>query len=126
VQTTAIPSQLPLAHVSFVVQVLLSSQKAPSFPTGFEQSPVAESHVPAVWHTSCATQANGEPLHVPFVHVSPVVQASASVHCVPSAATGLSQMPVAGSQAPTTWHPSDGEQTTGLFPKQLPPWQVSI
>ena|SRR5436309_2689097 len=42
------PTQLPFTQVSFVVQALLSLHDVPSVAFGFEQTPVAVSHVPAL------------------------------------------------------------------------------
>jgi hypothetical protein len=50
------PAQRPALQVSFVVHASPSSQAVPSGATGFEQMPVAGSHVPAMWHWSRAVQ----------------------------------------------------------------------
>src|SRR5207253_524736 len=50
-QTTGFaPMQLPPWQVSACVQASPSLQAAPSGLAGFEQTPVAGSHVPALWH----------------------------------------------------------------------------
>src|SRR5947207_731343 len=54
------------------------------------------------------------------------VQASPSVQAVPFGLAGVEQMPLAGSQAPATWHWSSAVQTTGFAPTQLPAWQESL
>jgi hypothetical protein len=51
-----------------VVQLLPSSQLAPSGLLGFEQAPLPGSQVPALWHWSVAGQATGVPLHWPPWH----------------------------------------------------------
>lgn len=48
--TRAGPPQTPFVHVSGVVQALPSLQLVPFVLTGFEQTPVAVLHEPAVWH----------------------------------------------------------------------------
>jgi hypothetical protein len=51
VQVTALdPVQVPLAHANEVKQGLPPVQAVPSDAVGFEQAPVAGSHVPAAWH----------------------------------------------------------------------------
>ncbi len=88
--------------------------------------PVAGSHVPWVWHWSRTVQTTGlAPMHTPKVHVSACVQASPSSHAEPLALGGVVQTPVAGLQAPASWHWSKAEQTTGAPPAQAPAWQVS-
>jgi hypothetical protein len=67
-QETGDPVQLPFWHESPVVHALPSSQPAPFDLTGFEQMPVLELHVPAVWHWSLAVQLTGVPEHVPAAH----------------------------------------------------------
>src|SRR5206468_209062 len=94
---------------------------------GLVQAPVAGAQAPAAWHWSSAVQTTGlPPAQAPPWQVSLWVQASASLHAVPSEAFGFEQAPLAGSQAPATWHGSEAVQTTGLAPTQAPPWQVSL
>jgi len=94
-------TQAPLAHESPVVHELPSSQLVPSLFTGFEQVPVAELQVPAVWHWSLATQDTGlPPVHVPDTHVSVWVHAFPSEHAVPSVFVGFEHTPFAGLQVP--------------------------
>jgi hypothetical protein len=63
---------------------------------------------------------------------TPVAQASACVHALPSlqivpfAAVGFEHEPLAGSQVPATWHASLAAQVTGFDPEQVPLWQVSV
>src|SRR3989442_1146213 len=119
--------QLPLWQVSVWVQALPSLHAVPSAALGFEQVPVAGSHVPATWHWSRAVQVTGLlPTQLPLWQVSVWVQASPSLHAVPSALVGVEQVPVAGSHVPATWHWSRAVQVTGLLPTQLPLWQVSV
>jgi hypothetical protein len=42
--------QVPDWHVSVCVQALPSEHEVPLASAGFEQTPVAELHVPALWH----------------------------------------------------------------------------
>jgi hypothetical protein len=53
--------QAPPWQVSASVQPLPSLQDVPFAATGFEQTPVAGLHVPAVWHWSEAVQVFGLP-----------------------------------------------------------------
>jgi len=124
---TAVPVQLPAWQLSPVVQASASSQLVPSAAAGFEQRPLAGSHVPATWHWSEAVHTTGlPPVQTPPVQLSVWVHASLSLHAVPSATTGLEHTPVAGSQEPAAWHWSAAVQTTGFVPVQVPPWQVSV
>jgi len=50
VQVFREPPHFPVVHLSSVVHGSLSSQEVPLGAFGFEQLPVAESHVPATWH----------------------------------------------------------------------------
>src|SRR5439155_2527616 len=102
-------------------------QAVPSGAGGFEQTPVAGSHVPARWHGSVAEQTIGfAPVQAPQWEVSVRVQALASLQAVPSGAGGFEQTPVAGSHVPARWHGSLAEQTIGFAPVQTPEWQVSV
>jgi hypothetical protein len=78
---------------------------APSGLFWLEHIPVAGSHMPAVWHWSCAAQFTGlAPAHVPAWQVSLWVQALPSSHAVPLAFAGFEHSPVAGLQTPALWH----------------------
>src|SRR3989442_1699514 len=66
------------------------------------------------------------PTQAPAWQVSVWVQASPSLQALPFALSGLEQRPLAGSQAPASWHWSRAAQTTGLVPTQAPAWQVSV
>ncbi len=82
-----------------------SVQEVPFGAAGFEQCPVAVSHVPATWHWSEGAHTIPTPgVHAPSWHVSPIVHALASVHDVPSDAAGFEHSPVAVSHVPATWH----------------------
>jgi hypothetical protein len=48
--TGVVPTHDPLWHASTVVQALPSLQRVPLVATGFEQTPVCVSQVPAEWH----------------------------------------------------------------------------
>ena len=100
-----VPVHVPDWHASLCVQALPSLQDVPFGALGFEQIPVAGSHVPATWQGPLAVHVTGlEPVHVPDRHVSVCVQALPSLHAVPSAAFGSEQTPVAGLHVPATWH----------------------
>jgi hypothetical protein len=146
--------QTPDPHASVSVHALPSSQAVPLGAFGFEQVPVAGSHVPLTWQTSYAEQTTGlPPRHDPFRHVSDRVQALPSSHSVPSGtgavvhepswhvsgcvqgfpslhavpfgAIGFEQLPVAASHVPEAWHWSSGRHSTGA-PSQAPPWHASF
>src|SRR2546426_207329 len=104
-----------------------SLQLVPSAAFGFEHVPVAGLQVPATWHWSLAVQTTGlDPVQIPDWHVSVWVQALPSLQFVPSEAFGFEQVPVAGLQAPATWHWSLAEQTTEFDPVQIPDWHLSV
>jgi hypothetical protein len=75
-----VPVQTPPWHVSVCVHAFPSVQALPFGFVGFEQSPVAESHVPATWHWSCAVHVTGVPAHVPPEQTSPFVHGLPSSH----------------------------------------------
>jgi len=86
--------------------------------------PVAGTHAPIVWHWSVVHVTAVPFVQVPDWHVSPVVQAFASLHVVPFALfTGAGQ-PVAGTHAPIVWHWSVVHVTVVPF-VQVPDWHVS-
>jgi len=118
---------VPAWQMSVCVQALPSLHNVPSVAIGFEQLPVAGSHVPATWHWSLAVHVMGlEPVQTPVWHVSVCVQALASSHAVPFGAFGFEQAPVAGSHVPATWHWSLAVHVTGLEPVHVPAWQLSV
>src|SRR5438093_95127 len=95
----------PDSQVSVWVQALPSLHDVPLAAFGFEQLPVAGSHVPATWHWSLAVHVTGlEPVHAPVWHVSVCVHALPSLHDVPLGALGFEHVPVAGLHVPATWH----------------------
>jgi hypothetical protein len=57
--------------------------------------------------------------------VSVCVQALPSLQADPSAFSGFEHAPVAVSQAPASWHWSEGLQITGFAPVHAPAWHVS-
>src|SRR5262245_33662450 len=75
---------------------------------------------------SSSTDTTEVAWQTPLRHTSLVVQALPSSHAVPSALRGLEQTPVAGSQAPASWHWLSAAQTTGVPAAHWPaPSQVS-
>ena len=94
-------------------------------PAGQERESVVLSA--AVPHTVVAEHTTELlPEQVPDWQVSVWVHASPSLHDVPSAALGLSQVPVAESQVPAVWHWSLAVHTTGFAPVHVPDWHVSV
>src|SRR5205823_5525717 len=95
----------PASQASVWVQVSPSSQAVPSGFAGFEHWPLAGSQVPTWWHWSWAAQTTGfVPVQLPPWQVSAWVQASPSLHAVPSGLAGFEQTPLAGSHVPALWH----------------------
>jgi hypothetical protein len=95
------PTHTPAWQVSLRVQRSPSSHAVPSGFDGFEQSPVAGSHVPPSWHWSTAVQVTGfVPTHALARQVSLRVQRLPSSHAVPSGFDGPEHSPVAGSHVP--------------------------
>jgi hypothetical protein len=91
--TTGVPpihAPLPL-QVSAPLQALPSPHEVPTGAGGFEQAPVAWSHVPATWQASDAVQVTGVPArHAPLpLQVSLPLQALPSPHDVPAGAGGF-------------------------------------
>src|SRR5438552_7872148 len=125
--TGFVPLHSPAWQVSVPVQALPSLQAVPSGVAGFEHAPVAGSQVPASWHWSAGAQVAGfVPAHTPAWQVSVRVQALPSLQAAPSGFAGFEHAPVAGSQAPASWHWSAGAQVTGFVPPHSPAWQVSV
>jgi hypothetical protein len=93
--------QAPDWQVSVCVHLLPSSQPLPLVLAGFEQVPVAESHVPTSWHWSLAAHTTALlPVHTPDWHVSVWVHLSPSLHDAPSTLLGFEQVPVSASHVP--------------------------
>jgi len=92
-----------------------------SLASGFEQTPVAGSHVPAKWHWSDAVQTTvAPPTQVPDAsHLSTVVQALLSLQILFNA-TGFEHNPFAGLQVPGLWHWSGAAHTTAEAPTHVP------
>src|SRR5438552_3559199 len=65
-------------------------------------------------------------MQLPAWQVSLCVQESPSVQALPSALSGLEQVPLAGSQTPASWHWSSAVQTTGSEEGRAPAWQGSV
>jgi hypothetical protein len=87
--------------VSRWVQALSSSHALPSGFAGFEQTPVAESQMPATWQPSSAEQPTLLlPVQKPAWQASIRVHEFPSVQGVPSAFGGLEHRPVAGLHVP--------------------------
>jgi hypothetical protein len=126
-QTVAVPDvQTPDWHVSPVVQAFPSLHDVPFPAVGFEQKPVAASHVPATWHWSLAVQTTGfEPTHTPLWHESICVHAFPSLHPLPFDFGGFEHTPVDGLHTPASWHWSLAEQTVAVPAVHTPDWQVS-
>jgi len=94
-----------LLHASLEVHASPSVHAVPSGAGGSEQVPLAELHVPAMWHGSDAVQVTGlAPVQRPDWQMSVWVQASPSEQAVPLAVGGLLQVPLVGLQVPARWH----------------------
>jgi hypothetical protein len=108
-------------QVSLCVQALPSLQVVPFVATGFEHTPFAGLHVPAVWHWSEAAHVTGfPPEHAPPWQVSLCVQALPSLQVVPFVAIGFEHAPVLVLHMPAVWHWSEAAHATGLAPVQIP------
>jgi hypothetical protein len=121
--TTAVPTHLPVAHVSPVVHMLLSSQ-VPPVRFMCVTVPFAALHASAV-HTLLSSVVFGVPPQTPAVQTSPVVHMLASLHVVPLAAFGVEHNPVPGAHVPTVWHVSAAWHTTDVPAAQTPAWHDS-
>jgi hypothetical protein len=125
--TVASGVHVPATQVSLRSQALPSLHEVPSAIVGFEQTPVEGLHVPAAWHWSDAVHVTVLPVvHAPAMQVSLRSQAFPSLQAVPSGMVGFEQTPVAGVQAPATWHWSDGAHVTVLPAVHAPAWHVSF
>ena len=80
-----LPSQMPVAQTSPLVQTLPSSQKTPLRPGACWHFPVAPLHASLV-HTLPSSQLSWLPLHTPPWQVSPPVHASLSLQPLPLSA----------------------------------------
>jgi hypothetical protein len=128
VHTTGLaPWHAPAWQVSACVHALPSLQAVPLALAGFEQTPVATSQVPAVWHWSWAVHTTGfDPVHAPAWHESARVHALPSLHASPFGLLGFEQDPVLGLQVPAVWHWSSAAHTTGLSPTHPPLRHTSL
>src|SRR5439155_23529286 len=78
------PVHVPDSQVSVWVHALPSLQAVPFGALGFEQVPVAGSHVPATWHWPLAGHVPGvETGQTPLRHVAVCVQAVPPLHAGP-------------------------------------------
>jgi hypothetical protein len=99
VATLPVPVHAPAWHVSVAVHALPSVHVVPLTFAGFEHAPVGGSHVPAVWHWSCAVHVTA----MPAVQLPLALQISAPLHALPSLhdvppATGRCTTPNRGLQ----------------------------
>jgi hypothetical protein len=105
-QTTKLanPVHAPSQQISPLVHAFPSLHAVPfTFGAGAGH-PVAGTHAATVWHWSAPVHVTAvPPVHAPAWHVSPFVQAFASLHVVPSALRA-GQVPVVLSHAPAVWH----------------------
>jgi hypothetical protein len=104
-----LPTQVPPAQTSTVVQALPSLHAAELFVL---KQPLAGLQASSV-QTLPSLQLGGVlPTQEPPLQTSTVVQALPSEQAVPSGLAVLEQTPVAGSQVPAEWHWSEPVQTT--------------
>ncbi len=121
-QTLAVPLHVPLWQVSLLVQALPSLQGVPPTTATLIQLPVPVSQVSPV-QGLLSSQFLVVPLHTPFWHASPVVQALPSLQELPFATVGYAQLPVSAS------HPSVVQGLLSLqtlaVPAQVPSLHAS-
>ncbi len=92
---------------------------------GVEHVPLCASQEPASWQASRATQTTGLlPVQVTAWHMSVCVQALLSLHAVPFAAGGATQVPVPASQAAIA-EPQAGKRLSPLVCTGVL-WPVSV
>ncbi len=103
-QTTGFaPTHVPAWQGSVCEQRFPSLHGTPFAFEGFEQAPVAGSHVPALWQVSDGTQTFGTvPVH------TPAWQTSTAVHALPSLQGG----PVSGAHVPFEGAPAAVEHAS--------------
>jgi hypothetical protein len=101
-QLTGLPlAQFPPEQTSFPVQALPSEQGTVLFACVHPLAGLQASSV----HTLPSPQLRGPPeAQPPPWHESPSVQASLSEHTEPFGFAGFVHCPVAGTQAPGSWH----------------------
>lgn len=102
--TVSRPVHTPPTQTSVRVQAFRSPQGVLSGRGGYEQRPVAGTHVPGSWHWSGSGQVRLVPVQTPSWHVSPVVQRLPSLQPVSFGLGGFEHTPFAGSQVPASWH----------------------
>ena len=121
-QVTGVPDvQVPAWQVSAPLHWSLSAQEVPFGLLGFEQVPVAGSHVPAPWQVSLATQVTDVPgVQVPAWHVSAPLHWSLSAQEVPFGLLGFEHWPFDGLHVPASWHESLARHVTGVPGVQVP------
>jgi hypothetical protein len=103
-QAIGLPAHEPTLQV-YCWHLSAPVHAVPSVAFGFEQVPVAGSHVPVVWHASSGSQVIGVPaVQTPAVQASPLLQALPVLQPVPSVAAGFEHSPLVGSQLPAVWH----------------------
>src|SRR3989442_1272134 len=128
VQTTGFaPAQVPFWQVSVFVQaspsflfVHLASSESSAL------SPVAGFPVPGSWHWSAVQTTGLAPTQLPFWQVSVCVQASPSLHGVPSSLAGAaqrSQEPRVGEAGRSRW---SADHSKKIAPMELPFWQGAV
>ncbi|MEP6652283.1 MAG: hypothetical protein ABJA82_02935 [Myxococcales bacterium] len=121
--TAVPPTHAPATlQVSVPLHGFVSAHEVPAaFATGAGH-PVAGTHAPTVWQASAPGQVSGVPAtQVPdALHISVPLHGFVSAHDVPAAfATGAGQ-PVAGTHAPTVWHPSAPAHVSGVPATHVP------
>src|SRR5207245_140311 len=121
------PTQLPFWQVSVCVQALPSLQAVPLVLfVGAEHTTVAGLQVPGSWLWSAVQTTGFAPTQLPFWQVSVCVQALPSLQAVPLVLfVGAEHTPVAGLQAPGSWHSSSVHAALPIS-TQLPFWQASV
>ena len=108
------PRHAPLAQVSFVVQAFPSLHGAVLFAWA---QPVTVSHVSSVQELPSSHARGAPPMQAPApLHVSPVVQASPSLHAAPG--SGTKTQPLDASQ------PSEVHGLLSLHSSCCPPTQT--
>jgi len=125
---TRVP-HIPFRHCVPLVQGLSSSQGVPFCTFVPMHSPLTQCSPIVQGFPSSQDVSSGScplPVHTPLWQLSPVVQPLPSLHAVPLGFGGFEHTPVAGSQAPSSWHWSEIVQTTGLLPMQTPLSQASL
>jgi hypothetical protein len=116
-------AHFPAEHASPTVHGFLSSHGALSLPGMATQLFITSLHTPIMHTSPGGAHVFGLPLHIPFVHVSPIVQKAPSSHGVPSF-SGFDWQPRTGSQTPIPQTLLNAEQSTGGPFVHMPPLQT--